>query len=299
MVGSDRGHHLTNAFGEAMHSLRTWPIYGFYILATLAVAGIIALITFNVIDLGMTHFGDLSHRTHDVAYGLLFTTGIVGVLGQLRRPERNVAGMLMALIPGAALLLTAVLSGDADAVVRFNPLRYAAAMTVVATLLHPAGRDFFRSFRASRVNWASLALVGTAAVPLLAFASTNVRLQRNVSDMHAGMGHYGFMAALCFTVVAVGLLASLRPDGSGLAVWVAGLLPALLGVTSMLYPDPASSLGIVWALAAIAWGVVFVAAPAFTRDADGLAPLGSRGAEQRQTSVAGHSPGSAGTTPAR
>jgi len=36
-----------------------------------------------------------------------------------------------------------------------------------------------------------------------------------------------------------------------------------------VYPDVDSSLGLVWALAAIAWGVVFVAAAKLTRDAVG------------------------------
>lgn len=41
-----------------------------------------------------------SHRVHDLTYGLLFTTTVVGVIVQARRPAGNVAGMLMALTPG-------------------------------------------------------------------------------------------------------------------------------------------------------------------------------------------------------
>ncbi|MBA2386152.1 MAG: hypothetical protein H0V69_03560 [Acidimicrobiia bacterium] len=183
--------------------------------------------------------------------------------------------MLMALIPMAGLLLSAVLSGDVDAVVRFNPLRYAAWVIVVAALLHPAGRAFFRSFSVSRVNWVMLALVGIAAGPLLVFASSNISLQRTVTDSHSGMGHYGFMAAFSYTVIAVGLLASLRPVGWRLTGWVAGLIPSLLGVTSVLYPDATSSLALGWALAAVAWGVVFIAAAAPSKDAKSPIPIGS------------------------
>src|SRR5262245_2468095 len=80
------------------------------------------------------------------------------------------------------------------------------------------------------------------------------------------MGHYGFMAGFCFTVVGVGLLASLRPDGWRLAAWVAGLLPALLGLASLAYPDNSSSLGPARALGAISWGAAFVAAAERTRN---------------------------------
>jgi len=150
-------------------------------------------------------------------------------------------------------------------------------------MLHPAGRHLFRSFRILRVNRAMLALVIIASVPLLAFASTNIGLQKTGAggNEHFDLGHYGFMAAFSFTVIGVGLLASLRPDGWRLTAWVAGLLPALLGVTSFLYPDVDSSLGPVWALAAIAWGVVFVAAGELSREARGQTQVRSRAAVSR------------------
>lgn len=227
-----------HALREIPSTLRSSPVFTFYVLATLVVAGIIGLITFDFIDLGMSHFGDPAHRTHDVTYGLLFTTGVVGIVAQLHRPERNVAGMSMALIPVAGLLLAAILAGD-NSVVQRNPLRYAAWVTVVAALLHPAGRGFFRSVSVSRVNPAMVALIGVAAVPLLALASTNVGLQRSVADVHGFMGHYGFTAAFSFTVIGVGLLASLRPDGWRLPAWVAGLLPAVLAVPRCCTRTPA------------------------------------------------------------
>lgn len=250
---------MAHALHDARRSLRSSPVFAFYLLATLVAAGIIGLITLGVIDLGMTHFGDPDHRTHDVTYGLLFATLVVGMLAQLRRPGKNVAGMVMALIPAGALGLAAILSGDVDRVWQFNPFRNAAAVAVVAALVHPAGRGFLRSFSLSRVNPVMVTLLGAAAVPWLALASTNIRLQRNVLDQHGGMGHYGFMAAFCFTVVGVGLLASMRPDGWRLTAWVGGSLPALLGVTSLVSPDAASSLAPLGSLAAIAWGVAFVA----------------------------------------
>jgi hypothetical protein len=281
---------------EMTHSLRASPVFAFYALVTLGLAGFIGLM-FAQMAFGldfylpgqfgqMAHGAVSSHRVHDVTFGLLVTTGIVGVLAQFRRPSKNVAGMLMALIPFAGLLLAAVFIDaaviierlDQDAgLLRRNPLYLIAAVTLVAALLHPAGRDFFRSFSVSRVNWVMLALVGIAAVPLLSFASTNIRQQQTVLDDHAGLGHYAFMAAFSFSVIGVGLLASLRPDGWRLTAWVTGLLTALLGLTSILYPDVASSLDLIWALAAIAWGVAFVAGAELTKDAEGPILVGSRG----------------------
>jgi hypothetical protein len=127
-----------------------------------------------------------------------------------------------------------------------------------------------------------LALVGIAAVPLLALASTNIRLQGSVTSYHAFLGHYAFLAAFGFTVIGVGVLASLRSDGWRLTAWVAGLLPALVGVWSVLFPDADSSFGLGWALAAIAWGAVFVAVAERTKDVDSPTLLGSRGVLSRK-----------------
>ena len=269
---------MTLALHDVTHTLRISPIFTFYVLCGLVVGGIFGLITFDVIDLGMTHFGESSHRTHDVTYGLLFTTLVVGVLVQLRRPVEQVSAMAMALAPVAALFLAGLLADNVDAVVKFNPLRYAAAVTVVAALLHPAGRAFFGSFRLSRVSWLLVGLVAIAAVPLLGSASSNIDLQRTVTDGHSFMGHYGFIAAFSFTVIAVGLLASLRLDGWRVPAWVAGLLPVIVGTTSILYPDAVSSLDPGWAVAATAWGAVFVVTAEVLRRAQNAAlfsPLGS------------------------
>jgi hypothetical protein len=282
---------------EAQRSLRASPVFALYALVALGFAAFFIAFMFGQmawrVDIflpgafgQMTHGAAGPHRVHDVTYGLLVTTSVVGVLAQLRRPARNIAGMVMALIPFAGLLLAAVFIDagviierlDQDAgLLRRNPLYLIAAVTLVAALLHPAGRDFFRSFSVSRVNWVMLALVGIAAVPLLSFASTNIRQQQTVLDDHAGLGHYAFMAAFSFSVIGVGLLASLRPDGWRLTAWVTGLLTALLGLTSILYPDVASSLDLIWALAAIAWGVAFVAGAELTKDAEGPILVGSRG----------------------
>lgn len=279
------------ALREILRSLRASPIFAFFVLATLGIAGVVGLMTLVMTIqpgfMGMAHFADPHHRTHDLTYGFLYTTIVVGILAQLRRPSNNVAGIMLALIPGVGLLLAALLSTDGSVILSVERVSV-IVLAVFAALLHPTGGAFFRSFRASRVNWVMLGLIIIAAVPLLAFASTNIRLQATLLDEHAAVGHYGFMAAFSFTVIAVGVLASLRPDGWRLAAWVAGLLPALLGVTSLLYPDSSSSLGLVWALAAIAWGVVFVVAAELTRRTDTPGLPGSQGSPAQERSA--HNP---------
>lgn len=86
------------------------------------------------------------------------------------------------------------------------------------------------------------------------------------------------MAALAYTIIGVGLLASLRPVGWRFPALVAALLAAVLGGTSLIYPDAASSLDTGWALAAIGWATAFAGLAVRTDDAQQptampLAPL--------------------------
>lgn len=259
---------------EMMHSFRASPVF---VLAALITLGRIVWLGRTVVLMNlapdllpgpirqMGHGTDPAHRVHEIAFALLYGVAAVGLVTQLRRPLKSVAGMLMTLIPWVGLLLAGVLT---------PPSILVAPLALIVALLHPAGRNFFRSFSVSRVNWVMLALVGIAAVPLLTFASTNIQLQATVRDQHAAMGHYGHMAAYSFTVIVTGVLASLRPDGWRLTAWAAGLLPAVLGVVSMVFPV-SGSFSLVWALAAIAWCAVFVAAAERTKNAESPALLGA------------------------
>jgi hypothetical protein len=269
---------------EMMQSLRASPVFALVVLVTLGFLGYLGvfiiggLLGLNAAAQTMGHFSALDHRIHDLTYAFLFGTAVVGLLVQLRTPSKNVAGQLMALIPWVGFVLAFGLSDILINLLRPPFVPIFGGLTLLATLLHPTWRDLFSSFSVSRVNRVMLTLVIIAAVPLLAFAVTNIGLQRTVIDGHAAMGHYGYMVAFSFTVIGVGLLASLRPDGWWLSAWVAGLLSVLLGLASVVYPDNSSSLGLVWALAAIAWGVVFVAAADLTQDVERRPTLlGSRG----------------------
>jgi hypothetical protein len=247
-----------------MRRLRASPVFTLLLFITLGLFGLlgVVLVQDNIIG-GHSHFREHHHRVHDLTFAFLFGTAAVGTSVQVFAPTKHVAGQLMALIPwlGLALVfpLTEYWAAPASGFVMGATALF-GALTLNTTIFHPLGRDLLRSFSVSGVDRVMLALVAVGAVPLLAWASTNIELQRTAADDHADLGHYGFTAAFSFTVIGVGLLASLRPDGWRLTAWVAGLLPGLLGVASIFFPDVTSSLSVAWALPAIAWGVVFVAA---------------------------------------
>lgn len=205
--------------------------------------------------LTMSHFTDHHHRVHDLTFALIVGTSVAGMLAQLRAPERNIAGQLMALVPFAALLLAAALT---NTLVLSPPWLLIGAASVLALMFHPAG-DPTRAFRRSRIHRGMLGLVAVAAVPLLSLAVANMGLQRADPSEHALLGHFGYMVAFAITVIGVGLLASARPPGWRMVAWVAGLLPAALGLSSLAFPDVSSALAPEWAVAAVAWGIAFIA----------------------------------------
>jgi hypothetical protein len=208
------------------------------------------------------HFREPHHRIHDLAFGLLLGTTAIGAFVQLRAPAKNVAGQLMAAIPIVALLAAAIAT---DRRVLAIPWVAVGAPTIVATLLHP---DLFRSLGLTRPARPMIVLVAIAAVPLLAFALNNIGLQRSGANDHAALGHYGYMAAYGFTVVALGVVSSLRLEGSGLVARVAGALAVFLGVASLVFPDVEGSLGATWPLVTIAWGLGYIAVAEIVRRQD-------------------------------
>jgi hypothetical protein len=251
-----------------MKPRRASAAFSFVVLLTLVLFGFIGVVLFHPRLIGHAlghdtaghisqHFREHQHRMHDLTFSFILGTAVVGTLVQVRRPSENFAGQLMALIAWLALGLAFVV---ATSWLPFAPAPILATLTLLATLLHPARREFFRSFSISRVNRTMLVLVVIAAVPLSAFASGNIGLQRTVTNDHAALGHYGFMAAFSFTVIGVGLLASMRLDGWRLTAWVVGCLAVLLGLASLVFPDVDSSVSLVWTIAAIVWGVAFVLA---------------------------------------
>lgn len=285
-----------------------WKQYRMFLLAAFAFLGLFvyALLSHGIpLLLGRFMFDLADHRIHELAYSLILLTGGGGIATQLFKPRENAAGQLMALIPFVITLLVFILADYRG--MNFTVITTFSILALLATILHPARQDFFRSFSLSQVNQAMLALIIIAAIPLATFAYTqiglhvgtieeqhengemveegvgganNIGLLENINRIifkpamdneeihkeHVDDGHFGLMAGISFTIIAIGLLASLRPRGWRLAAWVAGFIPILLGLTSMVYPADSSSLGMFWGFVAIAWGIVFVAAAELTRE---------------------------------
>ncbi|MGH8913690.1 MAG: hypothetical protein ACRDZM_04145, partial [Acidimicrobiia bacterium] len=171
-----------SATRDIIRTVRVAPLFTLALLLTLVAAGFNGLMVFLMlleVDLPgafgqMTHFQQPGHRVHDLTFAFLFLPTVVGTLAQFRRPQMNIAGQLMTVVPTVGLLLTFLLTWILvnNTRVMQPPWVIVGAAALVTVGVHPAGRYFFRSFSAARVNRAMLALVIVAAVPLILYAST-------------------------------------------------------------------------------------------------------------------------------
>lgn len=234
-------------------------------------------------------FLEIGHRLHEVAFATITWPLLVGLLAQFRSPRRHETGMWLALLMVASLLLAfAVTDFWKPAMI----LVFLGVPTVLATLLHPAGRDLVSGVSLDRVNRVTLALLVIAAVPLVAFAATQVGLQtgaieqahdhagghaEEVHEQHVEFGHFAFTAAMVFVIIGAGLLGTLQLSGWWTATWLAGAMAVVYGVASIGAPEAASNPGLLWSIALIVWGVGFVAAAELTQAEETPSLLAKRG----------------------
>ncbi len=197
---------------------------------------------------------DLAHRAHFMSIGVIHWAIVLGVLVQLRRPERREAPMLHVVAIAISLSVTAALSGSftawlLDMVVLVIPM-------LLLGILHPRARQLVRMPTCDRVM---VALATLGVVPWLVFAFTNAELQwRNFAgDTHAEMDHWSTMAFMALVIIACSFIGATDRSGWRLTAWIAALASINYGLHSLVYPEPASAASAPRAIAALTWGILY------------------------------------------
>lgn len=233
-----------------------------------AVALVVAVasltINFGLIDLidGYTGYIDQArNQVLDAGWGLVF--GVVlplGLLAQLRRPERRIAGIQQTAVVGLALAV----AGAAGEQWRYTALA-AGILGACAVLLalHPVRRTFLA--RGRRPDSVLLALAAVAAVPSLGYAWRMASAQRRdlppADAVSNGLHHWTVMTALALLVPFLVLLAAVRPRGWRIPAISSSIAAGGWAISCLLAPESAAgSEGHRWAWAAFVWAVVVLAA---------------------------------------
>ena len=240
--------------------------------AALVVAFASLTINFGLIDLidGFTGYVDQArNQILDVGWGAVF--GVIlplGLLTQLRRPERRVAGIQQTAVVALALAL----AGAAGQKWWYLALAGGVAgVSAVLLALHPARQTFLA--RGRHLEPMMLALAAVAAVPSLSYAWRMASAQRRdlppADAVSNGLHHWTVMAALAFLVLLLVLLAAARTSGWRIPAISASIAAGAWAISCLLAPtSAAASEGHAWAWAALVWAVVTLAATARPRTRD-------------------------------
>ena len=194
----------------------------------------------------------VSELSHGALAGIIIT---VGLLVQLRAPERRIAGVQQVVLGILALMITALIGGREEPFTE-SLLFLAAAAILVA--LHPARREFFTLGATPIATLTAISILGS--IPVIAYAvSMLVDARQFVGPPHHA-DRFAEMAATAIAIVLVGMLAALKTQGWRIAAWSAGAAASVVGLASIAFPDAPGAVGRAWGALAVAAGLLFVAA---------------------------------------
>ncbi len=221
-----------------------------------------------------------THEIHMFAQGVFAWAILLAVAVQLRRTATQIGAAwvygLGSVLAFTMFLALADLPGEAVPVI-------AAAIVIgaLAFVAHPSPwrAKFTPVAPPSRTL---LALTAVAAVPLVIYAigQLNIHTGSGPHDEHFAFGHWIAMAIYALLIPVFAAVAAMKVSGWRFPLITAGAMTAALGIAS-LGISAVSQLTTVWALLAIAWGVVFVVVGTKEAKSDAPAPGPAPAPQQR------------------
>ena len=226
-------------------------------------------VNFGLIDLvdGFTGYVDQArNQILDLGWGAVF--GVIlplGLLSQLRRPERRIAGIQQTAVVASALALAGAAGQSGWYLALAGGIAFASAVLLA---LHPARRTFLA--RGRHPEPMMLALAAVAAVPALVYAWRTASAQRRdlppADAVSNGLHHWTVMTALALLVLLLMLLAAARTSGWRIPALSASIAAGAWAISCLLAPaSAAGSEGHAWAWAALVWAIVALAAAVWPR----------------------------------
>ena len=191
----------------------------------------------------------VSHRVHEVLFGVVFAQAMVGAVSQLRHARDRLAGMLQTIAALGGLVAILAALGEVETLGTLF-----VVLALLAALLHPAGWKM--GWGSWRPSPGLLALTVTGAVPLVLMALDNLAKARVQAADH--LTHWGGVAAFALVQVLLALIAAMRPPGfriPGASVGAGGIIYV---VASFLFPFDASARPGLFAFWLAAWSAVWL-----------------------------------------
>lgn len=209
--------------------------------------------------------GPVTELGYGALFGIILT---VGVLVELRAPERKIAGIQQAVLVIPALLIGSAIAHDAQNLI--------PALGVLLAM-HPARAEFLR--RSASFSPALLLVVIVGAIPLIGFALQMGAEARELQGPPHHVQRLSTMSAMAIAILLTGVLAALRTPVWTIAARSAGSAAVVFGLASMAFPDHPGAAGRWWAGLAISGSALFIGVaewearrsvrPATAHDSDG------------------------------
>lgn len=193
--------------------------------------------------------GDEIHRLHSLALSVLAWGMLLGIILQLRRPDRKVSALLASLAVPIAIAVAEMLS-DTFTVTGTAPFFILILLVIAA---HPAAGDILRF---PRWNIPMLGLDAVAALPWMVYAA---RMGKAAQQTIAGfeVDHLTFMSAVAILVILWGIIGASNRAAWQYAAGAAVAAAACLALQSVIFTDALSALSLPWAGAALVWCVAY------------------------------------------
>lgn len=190
----------------------------------------------------------------DLGYGAL--VGIIltlGLLVQLRAPERKIAALQQAVLVIPALVIGSAIAWDSQ---NLLPALILLPTLAILLALHPARSEFLR--RGASVSPALFVIAVAGGIPLIAYALHMGGEARDLTGPPHHVQRLSTMAAMAISILLTGLLASLKTPGWRTPGRCAAAAAVVFGLASMAFPDHPGAEGRWWAGLAIAGGFLFI-----------------------------------------
>jgi hypothetical protein len=204
---------------------------------------------------------DVSHRLHEVVFGVLFSLALVGAIAQLLSPKRNRAGLIQLAVVILTLWITVGLT------VAWDPGQLLFLVPLIGIL---AFRPREAPLRSGPVWWWPVLLLVGAGLPFLREAAGQVA--RALTEAQNHTTHWSAMATFVIVLLVLAGVVALRITGYRLvALSIAGAAGGY-GLVSLVFPYDASSHTSLYSWGLILWaaawlfGLVFLDRPARTTD---------------------------------
>lgn len=196
---------------------------------------------------------EVSHRFHEVAFGIFFTLAVVGAISQLMNAKRNVAGLaqLTITLVTLAVVVTWTLGVDYWLFIFLIPL---------AGILWFHGP--IRPIKDGPTRLWAVFLVVLATPAFLSEIVGNATSAVQGAQNH--ITHWSVMAAFYVVFLFLGLVCAIRVRGFRLVGWSLGLASIVFGAAAYAFPYDASSHRREFAVFLIIWGMGWIIGTVFS-----------------------------------